>query len=115
MGPHKMVVVGDRRLTLPLTAVGFAPLEAADAKALEAALDKLSVDKDVALVVCGESQAKDCGEALARFRQNGRGAVLVVPDGTEPDHLGREALRLAIEQAAGVDLLGKSMNSPNAG
>lgn len=104
----KLVVVGTKRLTLPLTAVGFEPVSAADAAELEATLDKLGVDKTVALVVCGESQATGCSEAVARFRKNGHGVVLVVPDGPEPRRLGRQALRLAVEQAAGVDLLGKT-------
>jgi len=111
----KLMVVGTKRLTLPLTAVGFAPVSAADAAELESALDKLSVDREVALVVCGESQAAGCPEAVARFRSGGHGVVLVVPDGPEPKKLGREALRRTIERAAGVDLLGKSESSNNAG
>ena len=104
----KLVVVGTKRLTLPLTAVGFEPVHAADAAELEAALDRLSVEKTVGLVVCGESQAAGCAEAIARFRQNASGVVLVVPDGPEPTRFGREALRSTIERAAGVDLLGKT-------
>ncbi len=103
----KLVVVGTQRLTLPLTAVGFEPVEAADAAALEEALNRLSVDASVALVVCGESQAKDCPAAVARFRRHAHGVVLVVPDGPEAKHLGREAVRRLIEQAAGVDLIGR--------
>ena len=103
----KLVVVGTQRLTLPLTAIGFAPVEAADAAALEQALDRLSVDASVALVACGESQAKDCPAAVDRFRRHGRGVVLVVPDGPEAKHIGRETVRHLIEQAAGVDLIGR--------
>jgi vacuolar-type H+-ATPase subunit F/Vma7 len=103
-----MIVVGNRRLVLPLTAAGFEPRRVRDAAELESALDRLSVDKTAALVVCGESQAAGCPEALDRFRRRAHGVLLVVPDGPEPAHLGREALRLAIEQAAGVDLLGRS-------
>ena len=103
----KLVVVGNQRLTLPLSAIGFEPVEAADAAALEQALNRLSVDASVALVVCGESQAHGCPAAVARFRQHGSGVVLVVPDGPAPQHLGRETIRRLIEQAAGVDLIGR--------
>ena len=103
----KLVVVGTQRLTLPLAAVGFEPVEAADAGALESALDRLGVDKSVALVVCGESQAAGCPAAVARFRRHALGVVLVVPDGPEAKHLGRETIRHMIEQAAGVDLIGR--------
>lgn len=103
----KLVVVGTQRLALPLTAIGFEPVEAADAAALEQALDRLSVDASVALVVCGESQASGCREAVERFRRHGLGVVLVVPDGPEAKHFGREAVRRLIEQAAGVDLIGR--------
>jgi len=101
----RLLVVGDKRLTLPLTTVGFEPVNAAGAAELASALDRLRVDKTVGLVVCGESQAADCPEALARFRRDGHGVVLVVPDGPQPKHLGFGALRQAIEKAAGVNLL----------
>lgn len=104
----KLVVVGTKRLTLPLMAVGFEPVSAADAAEVESALDRLSVDKTVALVVCGESQAAGCAEAIARFRRNASGVVLVVPDGRESTRFGRDALRSTIERAAGVDLLGRT-------
>jgi len=104
----KLVVVGTSRLTLPLTAIGFEPVEAADPAALEQALNRLAVDASVALVVCGESQAKGCPAAVAHFRRHGRGVVLVVPDGPAPQHLGRETIRHLIEQAAGVDLVGRA-------
>ena len=111
----KLVVVGNKRLTLPLTAVGFAPVKAATPAELESTLEKLSVDESVGLVVCGESLAQGCPDAVAHFRANGHGVVLVVPDGPEPVGLGREALRVTIEQAAGVDLLGKTQSSSNVG
>ena len=109
----KLIVVGNKRLTLPLSAIGFEPHAAADAAALEGALEKLSVDRDVALVVCGESQAVDCPDALKHFRLNAYGVLLVVPDTPKPMGLSRATLRETIEQAAGVDLLGKSQ-SPQA-
>jgi len=104
----RLVVVGTRRLALPLTAIGFDPVEAVDAAALERALNELSVDENVAMVVCGESQVAGCTEAVENFRRNGKGVVLVVPDGPEPLGIGRAGIRRAIEEAAGVDLLGKA-------
>ena len=104
----KLVVVGTKQLVLPLTAVGFAQMEAADAAELASTLNTLSVDETVAMVVCGESQAAGCADAVMNFRRNAHGVVLVVPDGPEPKKIGREQVRLAIEQAAGVDLLGKT-------
>ena len=104
----RLIVAGTTQLTLPLSAVGFEPVETEDAAALEAALDRLSVDDTVAMVVVGESQASACADAVLRFRRTAHGVVLVVPDGPVPAGLGREQIRVAIEQAAGVDLLGKS-------
>ena len=103
----KLVVVGSKHLTLPLTAIGFEPVPAASPDEMESTLDRLRVDDSVAMVVVGESQAGHRPEAVERFRQNGHGVILVVPDGPEPKGLSATALRIAIEQAAGVDLLGK--------
>jgi vacuolar-type H+-ATPase subunit F/Vma7 len=103
----KLVVVGTKRLALPLTAVGFKPVPAATPAEMESALDALRVDRDVALVVVGESQAQHKRPAIERFRKSGHGVVLVVPDGPESKGLSFAALKSAIEQAAGVDLLGK--------
>jgi len=104
----RLIVAGTKTLTLPLSAVGFEPVEAESAQALEAALDRLSVDETVAMVVVGESLAAGCEDAVRRFRRHAHGVVLVVPDGPRPAGLGREQIRLAIEEAAGVDLLGRS-------
>ncbi len=111
----KMVVVGNKRLSLPLTAIGFEPVNVATPAELESALERLSVDESVALIVCGESLAQGCPDAVAHFRENGYGVVLVVPDGPEPMDLSRESLRVTIEQSAGVDLLGKTQSPSNAG
>ena len=107
----RLIVAGTKRLTLPLTAVGFEAAAADNAAELETTLDRLSVDASVALVICGESQAADCADAVTRFRRNAHGVVLVVPDAPKSTHLGRNELRQAIEQAAGVDLLGKTENA----
>ena len=104
----KLIVVGTKSLTLPLSAVGFEPVEAADAAALAAELNRMSVDETVAMVVCGESQAAGCTDAVMHFRRHAHGVVLVVPDEPTPRKIGREQVRLAIEQAAGVDLLGRT-------
>ncbi|HUU43830.1 MAG TPA: V-type ATP synthase subunit F [Planctomycetota bacterium] len=104
----RLIVVGTRQLTLPLSAVGFEPVEAAGAVELAVELNRLSVDETVAMVVCGESQAAGCTDAVMHFRRHARGVVLVVPDEPVPRKLGREQVRLAIEQAAGVDLLGRA-------
>jgi len=104
----KLVVVGTKRLVLPLTAIGFEPVMTTSGAQLESALNRLSVDRSVAVVVCGESQAASCPEAVARFRKDAHGVLLVVSDGPRPQGLSRQALRKAIEQAAGVDLLGRT-------
>ena len=83
----KLVVVGNKRLTLPLTAIGFEPVNATTASELESTLERLSVDESVAMVVCGESLAQGCPGAVAHFRANGYGVVLVVPDGPKPMRL----------------------------
>lgn len=103
----KLVVVGTKQLVLPLTAVGFEPVEASNADELSTELNRLSVDENVAMIVCGESLAHGCEDAVMNFRRNGQGVLIVVPDGPQPQGIGREQIRLAIEQAAGVDLLGK--------
>lgn len=94
-----------------MMAVGFEPREVRTSEELESALNELSVDESVAMVVCGESLAGECEDAVMNFRRNGEGVVLVVPDGTLAQGIGREQIRLAIERAAGVDLLGKTENA----
>ena len=105
----RMVAVGNDRLTLPLAAIGFEPVRCTGHDALTKALQELAERAEVVLVVCGESQAERTPEALERFRQTSSAILIALPDTAEARRLDAEVLRVAIEQAAGVDLLGKEL------
>lgn len=105
----RMVVAGNDRLTLPLAALGFEVVGCTSASALQKALDELAGRPEVALVVCGESQAVQVPEAIASFREKSTGILILLPDTAEAHRLDAEALRISVEQAAGVDLLGKEL------
>ena len=105
----RMVVLGTDRLTMPLAAIGFEPVHCTSPSELEKALKKLGRRPDVVLVVCGESQAVGVPEAIASFRAGTTGILMLLPDTVEGRRLDAEMLRGAVEQAAGVDLLGKEL------
>lgn len=105
----RMVVLGSDRLIIPLAAVGFEPVRCGSGPELHKALMKLSGRVDVVLVVCGESAAAVTPEAIEEFREKSDAILMVLPDTSEARRLDAEALRVAVEQAAGVDLLGKEL------
>ena len=101
----RMIAIGPERFTLPLAAIGFEPVDA-DAAGFVAALRRLTEDRSVGLIACGESLVRD--DTAAEFRQlcsTAKAAVLVLPDGPEPRGIGFELVRSLMERAAGADLL----------
>ena len=104
----KMVAVGADRLTQALTAAGFVPQACGGSADLSEALARLTRDPEVALVACGESQAAEAADAIQRFRDESEAMLVILPDTPRPSRLGYELVRRALEQAAGVDLLGRA-------
>ncbi|MFO7899285.1 MAG: V-type ATP synthase subunit F [Planctomycetota bacterium] len=101
----KMVAIGAERFTLVFGALGFEPRPAEPAEFL-GTLEAVLEDRNVGLVVCGESLLSD--HAVPDFRElcrEGAAAVVLLPDRPEPAGTGRELIRRSIEAAAGVDLL----------
>lgn len=109
----KMVVVGTGRLTQALTAAGFEPARCQTADQMVEALARLARDESVALVVCGESQAADATDAIARFREESDAMLVVLPDTPTPRRVGYELVRTTLERAAGADLLGRVAEEQN--
>ena len=105
----RMIALGTDRLTMPLAAIGFEAVGCTSPSELEKALKELSKRRDVVLVVCGESQAVGVPEAIETFRASTTGILMLLPDTVEARRIDAEMLRVAVEQAAGVDLLGKEL------
>lgn len=104
-----MVVAGNDRLAMPLAAIGFEAVRCSNPEELAGALKELARRAEVVLVVCGESQAEGAGEAIEEFRRTSSGVLLIVPDSSETKRLDAGRLRVALERAAGVDLLGREL------
>jgi len=69
-------------------------------------LEPLTKDGSVGLIVCGESFAAERpGDEFRELCLTSKAAVLVVPDGPESQGIGMELVRVAVDRAAGVDLL----------
>ena len=108
----RMVALGPERFVLPLGALGFEMAEAEAATFVDT-LRRVLADRRVALVVCGESLvAEPVAAAFGELCSAARAAVLVVPDSPRPRRIGKERTRLAIERAAGVDLLSSAGPAP---
>ena len=104
----RMVAVGTDRLTQALAAAGFVPEVCAAPAQVSAALARLARDTQVALVACGESQADQATDAIQRFRDESAAMLVILPDTLgAKGRVGFELVRQALEQAAGVDLLGR--------
>ena len=101
----RMIAIGPERFTLPFGALGFEMVEIAPADFM-AEIEKLLEDRSVGLIACGESCLSE--EDRAAFEEmyiESPATVLFVPDGPEAEGDGYEMTRIAIEHAAGVDLL----------
>jgi len=100
-----MIAIGPERFRLPFGAVGFEMIEA-DASSFAEVLEPLTKDGSVGLIVCGESFAAERpGDEFRELCLMSKAAVLVVPDGPDSQGIGMELVRVAVDRAAGVDLL----------
>jgi vacuolar-type H+-ATPase subunit F/Vma7 len=101
----RMIAIGPERFTLPFGALGFEMSEVAPAD-ITAEIKTLLEDTSVGLIACGEScLAEEDRAAFEEMYIASSATVLLVPDGPEAEGDGYEMTRIAIEQAAGVDLL----------
>lgn len=103
----RMIAIGSETFALTFGALGFEMQEASHENFIEV-LTKASRDRTVGFIVCGESLVAKHQSGFREVNDSSRSAILVVPDGPEPQGIGREMTRAAIERAAGVDLLSSS-------
>ena len=100
-----MIAIGPERLMLPFGALGFETVKT-DRDHFAEVFEPLMRDRSVGLVVCGESFVDGQDAEFRELCLTSRAVVLIVPDGPEAQGIGMELVRKAIDQAAGVDLLG---------
>lgn len=105
---HKVGVIGDLDSIIGFRALGMT-VEPTEDKERALSLLKQWQDEDYAIVFLTEPLAKAMGEdAMAFWRNEWLPSVVIIPSAREEASLGREALRLAVRRATGIDLLGKS-------
>jgi vacuolar-type H+-ATPase subunit F/Vma7 len=101
----RMIAIGPERFTVAFGALGFERLEVGPEDFADT-IEGLLGDTSVGLIVCGEScLPEDRREAFEQVYLQSPVTVLFVPDGPEARGVAYEITRLAIEHAAGVDLL----------
>ncbi len=101
----RMVAIGPERFTLAFGALGFEVIDA-DRSSFAEVFEQLAKDRSVGLIACGESLVgPKPDEDFRELCLTSHAAILIAPDGPEARGTGMELARVAVDQAAGVDLL----------
>jgi len=103
----KAYALGERQLILGFKGVGFEIIPVDEPSKLPAELQRLSREKDVALVLLTESIVKGVSEALHEFRERSTAVVTIIPTHEGSRHVSFEETRRMVERSLGVDILGK--------
>ena len=101
----KICMIGDRDSVLGFMALGFAVYVVYDAEAAAALLHRLARDPDNAVIFLTEQYADRLETDIARYQSRALPAVIPIPGAVGASGCGMRALKRAVEQAVGADIL----------
>ena len=101
---YRIAVIGDWESVMGFRALG---LDTYPVTSVEAAKEKVRelARTDCAVIYLTEQLAKDMDDVLARYKDELRPAIILIPGAKGSLGLGRKAIQSAIERAVGADIL----------
>ena len=107
MSTYRIAMIGDRSTVSGFAAggvTGFATQSSADALAK---LKEFASSKEYAIIFVTETLAEPVVKEIARIETGSIPAIIIIPDQSGARGIGFEKIRLSVERALGIDLLGK--------
>ena len=101
----ELVAIGQRAFVLALSCVGAEPVVCDTPEQFQAALRRVSLQRDARLVFVPEPMAAVAPEAVAAFRGRSPAALLALPAAPSEEHPSLREVRHMIEQATGASLI----------
>ncbi len=103
----KIAVIGGRETVMGFKALGLETYPAANAAEAGPILRRLTREsEDYAIIYIEENLAAELEHEIARFKDQPKPAVILIPGREGSIGLGQTALRAAVERAVGTNILG---------
>ena len=102
---YRIAVVGDWESVMGFRALGLETYPVASAEEAKETVRDLAKDGDCAVIYLTEQLAKDMGDVLARYKDELRPAIILIPGRGGSLGIGRDNIQQAIQRAVGADIL----------
>ena len=103
---YRIAVIGDWESVMGFRALGLDTYPVTSAEEAKEKVRELAKAGDCAVIYLTEQLAKDMGDVIARYKDELRPAIILIPGREGSIGLGQSALRAAVERAVGTNILG---------
>lgn len=101
---YRIAAIGDWESVMGFRALGLDTYPAASPEEARAKIRELAKG-DCAVIYLTEGLAKDLGDVIARYKDELRPAIILIPGREGSLGIGKENIQRAIERAVGADIL----------
>ena len=102
---YRIAVVGDWESVMGFRALGLEAYPVASVEEAREIVRDLAKDGSCAVIYLTEQLAKDMGDVLARYKDELRPAIILIPGRGGSLGIGRDNIQQAIQRAVGADIL----------
>lgn len=101
---YRIAVVGDWESVMGFRALGLDTYPVTSAEEARTRVRELA-KADCAVIYLTETLAKDMGDVIARYKDELRPAIILIPGREGSLGIGRDSIQRSIERAVGADIL----------
>ena len=102
---YRIAVIGDWESVMGFRALGLDTYPVTGVEEAKARVRELAKDGDCGIIYLTEQLAKDMGDVIARYKDELRPAIILIPGREGSLGIGMNDIKRAIERAVGSDIL----------
>ncbi len=115
MPSYKIAMIGDSSTVSGFAAAGVVGFPAYQSAEALSELKRLVQSREYAIIFITENLAEPILADISRLPAASMPAIIVIPDQGGARGIGYKKIRVAVEKALGIDLLGKTSEQPDLG
>lgn len=102
---YRIAVIGDWESVMGFRALGLDTYPVTSVEEARERVRELAREGQCAVIYLTEQLARDMGDVLARYKDELRPAIILIPGREGSLGIGRDSIQRAIERAVGADIL----------
>ncbi len=102
---YRIAVIGDWESVMGFRALGLDTYPVTSVEEARERVRELAREDQCAVIYLTEQLARDMGDVLARYKDELRPAIILIPGREGSLGIGRDSIQRAIERAVGADIL----------